>query len=97
MIEELEAFLKKPVGDKIVPDDDEKGDSSSTYRYLNILKSVQLIVGKLPREEKAESEGSEASGGSEQNEGGSQEAGEKSDEEMQSQEETSGDELDLSQ
>ena len=52
-VEELSRFLNKNVGEKIVPDEselnkEEDANKPTTYKYLNIIKSFELIVGVLP-------------------------------------------------
>lgn len=57
-MEELQKFLKKPVGDKVVFDEEDgedgnpeavhKNENTSAYKYLNIIKHFELIVGTLP-------------------------------------------------
>ena len=81
IVEELQKFLKKPVGDKVVFDEDEDkngkdeeevGGKSSAYKYLNIIKHFELIIGSLPHAPAA-SEDQSSTNNSVQNEGGSEE------------------------
>lgn len=81
IVEELQNFLKKPVGDKVVFEeeedkygngDEEAGEKSSAYKYLNIIKHFELIVGSLPHAPAATEEQS-STNNSDQNEGGSEE------------------------